>query len=62
MGLLDISERRVPWSCEILMPQCMGIRSREWMGGWGNILTVPGRGGGIGVSRGKLGKGMTFEM
>jgi hypothetical protein len=71
MALLGINGRRSLWSCEGSMPQCRGIgecQGREvGVYGWvrGNTLIEAGEGGdeiGSFWGRGRLGKGVTFEM
>ena len=67
-GLVGISGRRGPWSCEGLMPQCRGMPAqggeREWLGG-GSILIEAGVGAWDREFRGCVetgGKGITFKM
>jgi hypothetical protein len=55
MALLGINERRGPWSCEGLMPQCTGMCTQcghyvragrqEWVGGCSPTLIEAGEGG-----------------
>jgi hypothetical protein len=59
MALWDISGKRDPWSCDGSMPQCRAMPGRGSGSGW---VVSRGRGDGIGVSEGKPGKEITFEM
>jgi hypothetical protein len=58
----DINERRVPWSCDVSMPQHGGMPGQGIGQGWVGEL---GEWGGVRVrkfSNGKPGKGIIFEM
>ena len=59
MALWNISEKRGPWSCEGLMPQCTGMPGQ---GSGSGRVSEQGEGQWDGVLEGKLGKGITFEM
>ena len=60
MALLDINERRGPWSCEGLILQCRGMPGQGSRSGW---VGEQGEGGWEGgFLEGKPGKGITFEM
>ena len=57
---LFINGRRGPWSCEGSMLQCRGLPGPGSRCGW---VGEQGKGqGDRGFSKGKLGKGITFEM
>jgi hypothetical protein len=51
-GLVGYQWRRSPWSCEGSMPHCRGL----------GALRSRGKGEAVGVSEGKPGKRIIFEM
>ena len=62
-GLVGISGRSNPWSCEGSMPQCRRMPEREWLGWWGSTLIEAGEGQwDRGFPEERPGKGITFDM
>jgi hypothetical protein len=60
MALWDINERRGPWFYEGLMPQCRGVPGQGSRSGW--VGEQGEKRWNEGVSEGKWGKGLKFEM
>jgi hypothetical protein len=63
MSLLNISGRSCHWSCEVLISQCRAMPGQMGMGRWEkDPHRGRWRGWDEGVSEGRPGEGITFEM